>query len=232
MATVAELAEELALEAGEQYDDIDISAMFHNWVEQAVEDIYTLAPWFFKNALESLTTAASTRVYSLPATATHIRDMVVATAPAGDPTAAGEHITYAPVERLIARSKILTAEGRPLYWYFEGMSSTNQIQVAFQPVPDDVYVLDVPVLKAPPSLSGSSTIPVPPEYLNAIREKVRSLLKFSENDNESAGLKVQEFEKRVGILNERFQGRARGGSRMRVKGIKAQYQTPSTPGGD
>jgi hypothetical protein len=219
--TLNDLAQELAIEAGEQYDDIDVKAQFEDWVQQAVDAVYAVSPWFFRNITETVNTVAATATYTLGATTSKIRDIAYGTT----------HIVYAPIERLIARGKSLTASGTPAYWYFNGVDSSNQLKISFQPVPDAAYAITVHGVQRPADLSSGDTIPLPKEYLNAVRGKVRSLLAFSDKDYQSAAMFEQAFQQEVGLLSQQYAGLVRPPSRLRVKGSQAIYQSPDTPGG-
>jgi len=138
---------------------------------------------------------------------------------------------YAPIERLIARGKDLTLAGTPEYWYFSGLDSSNQLKISLQPVPNGVNTITVHGTARPVALASGDTIPLPQEYLNAVRAKVRSLLAFSDKDYNSVGLFEQQFQQLVGGLAHRYAGLVRPPSRLRVKGSQAAYQSPDTPGG-
>lgn len=219
--TKTQLAQELAIEAGEQFDDIDVKAQFEDWVGQAVDAVYAVSPWFFRNLTETVNTVGSTATYTLGANTSKIRDIALGTT----------HIVYAPIERLIARGKSLTVEGTPEYWYFSGVDASNQLQISFQPVPDGVHAITVHGVQRPADLAGADTIPLPKEYINACREKVRSLLAFSDKDFNSVQLFSQNFERLLQGLTEQYAGLVRPPSRLRVKGSQATYQSPNTPGG-
>jgi hypothetical protein len=219
--TKTELAQELAIEAGEQFDDIDVKSQFEEWVQQAVDAVYAVSPWFFRNSEETVVTVASTKTYTLAATTARVRDMAIGTT----------HIPYAPVERLIARGKSLSLTGQPEFWYFDGVDGSNQLKISFQPVPNSVYNVTVHGVMRPADLSSSSTIPLPKEYLNAVRSKIRMLLAMSDKDYNAAGIFEQSFQQQVGLLAEQFAGMVRPPSRLRAKAAQAVYQSPDTPGG-
>lgn len=219
--TKNQLAQELAIEAGEQFDDIDVKAQFEDWVQQAVDEIMSASPWFFRNVTETVNTVASTATYTLGASTSSIRDIAYGTT----------HIVYAPIERLIARGKSLTVTGTPEYWYFAGMDSSNQLKISFQPVPNAALAITVHGVARPVALASGDTIPLPHEYLNAVRAKVRSLLAFSDKDYQSAAMFEQGFQAALGRLAQQYAGLVRPPSRLRVKGSQATYQSPETPGG-
>lgn len=221
--TKNQLAQELAIEAGEQFDDLDVKLLFEDWVQQAVDAVYAVSPWFFRNVQEAVNTVDATVTYTLAATTAKIRDIALGTT----------HIVYAPIERLIARGKDLTAAAKdtPEYWYFAGVGANNELRISFQPVPDAVYAITVHGLQRPADLSSSSTIPLPKEYLNSVRVKVRSLLAFSDKDYNAGTLMEQEFNQLLQQLNEQYSGLVRPPSRLRVKATQAVYQSPDTPGG-
>lgn len=217
--TKNELAQELAVEAGEQFDDIDVKEQFESWVQQAVDSVYAVSPWFYRNSEETINTVASTKTYTLAAS--KIRDVAIGT----------KHIVYAPVERLISRQKNLALLGQPDYWYLDGLDASNQLKISFQPVPDAVYAVTVHGTQRPADLASGDTIPLPKEFLEAVRSKVRSLLAMSDKDYNAASIFAQQFEQQLGLLNENFSGMVRPPSRLAAKRSQAVYQSPDTPGG-
>jgi len=219
--TKNQLAQELAIEAGEQFDDIDVKSQFEDWVQQAVDGIISVSPWFFNNVVETFATANGTATYTLGASTSSIRDIAIGTT----------HIVYAPIERLIARGKDLSLAGTPEYWYFAGMDSSNQLKISLQPVPNSVATVTVHGTARPADLASGATIPLPQEYLNAVRAKVRALLAFSDKDYNAVGMFEQQYQQLVGGLAQRYAGLVRPPSRLRVKGSAATYQSPETPGG-
>lgn len=219
--TKNELAQELAVEAGEQYDDIDVKEQFEAWVQQAIDAVYAVSPWFYRNSEETVVTAASTKTYTLAAATSKIRDVAIGTT----------HIVYSPIERLIARGKDLSAAGPPVYWYFDGLDASNQLKISFQPVPSGVQNVTVFGIQRPADLASGDTIPLPKEFLNAVRLKVRSLLAMSDKDYNAAGIFEQQFGQQLGLLSENFAGMVRPPSRLAAKRTQAVYQSPETPGG-
>jgi hypothetical protein len=111
------------------------------------------------------------------------------------------------------------------------MDASNQLQISFQPVPNAVVAITVHGVQRPAALSSSSTIPLPDEYLNAVRDKVRSLLAFSDKDYNAAAMFEQSFQTQLAGLAAQYAGLVRPTSRLRVKGTQAVYQSPDTPGG-
>jgi hypothetical protein len=228
MATVADIAQELADEFGEEYTDTDVQAQFNIWVNEVVYEIITSGRWFFQNASEDLTLVASQKNYSLATTVSEVRDIRSKT---------GKRIAYIPVERLIARSKDLDATGVPTNWYIDGLGSNNEMVVSLWPVPSAAAVtsdspLKVYTLKRPVSLSATTTIPLPTEYERVLRDGVRSKVKFNDGDLEAAAWIRQQFETGLQLLNARFAPRPRAGSSMPVKQkIKQVAQSPSSPDG-
>lgn len=231
MPTKAQLAQDLAVEAGEQYDDIDIKEQFEEWVQWAVDEVYAGSPWFFRNASGDITTANGTKVYTLGSTVAQVRDMVVTGVPAGQESIDGRHIVYAPVERLIAHGNDLDEAGAPKYWYFAGVDSSTALKVAFQPVPNGIFTVTVHELQRPADLGSDDSIPLPKEYLTAVRDKVRFFLAMSDGRVQDAGVFQQGFAALMQQLAAQYSGLSRGPSRLRIKGVKAEYQSPSTPGG-
>jgi hypothetical protein len=225
----------MALEFGEEVTDLDIRDQFVQFSQEVFDDIITSGRWWHQNVTYNLTLVDSTSVYTLPVTISEVRDV----RRQGD----GVRVALTTVEQLIRRSEDLTQLlaqppgplHLPTHWFPAGAASDGALQIQVWPVPngDQTDLLNVYALKRPATLALTSTIPLPEEYINVARSGVRALVRYNENNLEAAALMFQRFDAKLRLLNGRFQGAPRAGSRMAAKrGLKITPQMPSAPGGD
>lgn len=229
MATVADIAQEMADEVGEEYTDDDVKTQFVIWVIETIEEIVTSGRWFFQNGSESVTLVATQKDYSLTAAVSEVRDI--------RSPGTKKRIAYIPVERLIARAKDLDLPGTPTNWYIDSLGSSNEMKISLWPVPDAASVtaespIKVYTLKRPTALTETSTIPMPEEYIRVLREGVRSKVKFNDGNMEATAYADSKFKAGLALLNARFAPRPRRGSDMPVKQkIKQIAQSTASPDG-
>lgn len=229
MATVDSLASDLATEFGEEYTDIDIATQFQNWVIEVIEEIVTSGRWFFQNDSQTLALVASTRVYSLDADVSEVRQVY-------DPTNK-VRVAYAPVERLVAHGNGIDDEGnQPTHWYMEGIGSNQEIKIGLYPVPSAAAVAAIPNLTIhtalrPAALASTSTIPLPEEYIRVAKDGVRAKIRFSDGDINGFQLMDRRFTEGLQLLNARFHARPKQPGRLPVQAFKSQSQSPGTAEG-
>jgi hypothetical protein len=219
----------MANEFGEEYSDIDIATQFQNWVIEVVEEIITSGRWFFQNDSESVALADGTRVYSVSADVSEIRQMYD---PVND-----VRIAYAPIERLVALGKGLADEGaQPTNWYIEGLGSSQEIQIGLYPVPNAAAVAAIPNITAyttlrPAAMTSASTIALPEEYIRVAKDGIRAKVKFSDGDVNAYQLMDNRFAQGLQLLNARFHARPSAPTTLPVGKFKDQSQSPGTPEG-
>lgn len=229
--TLDQLASEMALEFGEAYSDLDVSMQFQAWTNEAINEVYSAARWFFKNQKVQIDPVMNQAEYTLPATVSQVRDVQV--------PATGLRIAFAPVERLIARGYNLALPGTPKAWYISGVGTGSALKISFWPVPDIDFInaivanpkIDVHAIKRPSTLQQTDEIPLPEEYLRVVREGIRSRVKYNDNDFNGAEFSRKLFEAGLADLNRTFHGPEKGGSDLRVKMLHATRQQPSAPEG-
>ncbi|MHA2242987.1 MAG: phage adaptor protein [Candidatus Thorarchaeota archaeon] len=207
--TVNALAQEIATEFGEEYTDQDVADQFRTWVKEVVRRVIASGRWFSQNAVDDITTVASTATYTLDSTTSEVKAIRL--------TATDKPIIYTPVERLIAKDYNLETTGPPTNWWIDSLDASQNIVIRFYPVPDAVYDIDAHVLKRPPTLGDSDSIPLPIEYIDVVRDGVRWKVRYNENNLEAAGLALQEFKEGIMILNAKFGSQPRQGSNLPVK---------------
>jgi hypothetical protein len=222
--TVNALAQEVATEFGEEWTDQDIADQFRTWVKEVVRRVITSGRWFSQNAIDDITTVASTATHTLDATTSEVKAMRL--------TATDKPIIYTPVERLIAKDYNLETTGTPPNWWIDSLDASQNIVVRFYPVPDAAYDIDAHVLKRPVTLGDTDNIPLPEEYLDVVRDGVRWKVRFNENNLEAAALMLQEFKEGIMILNAKFGSQPREASALPVKRkLKQVHQSSATNDG-
>ncbi len=229
MATVDDVAADIATEFGEEFSDLDIKAQFRTWVSEVFEEVYASGRWFFQNDTQNVTLSDGVKDYSMDTDVAEVRDM-------RDPND-NVRVEYAPVERLIARGKDLLLEGTPSNWYIDSLGTNQEIKISLWPVPDADAVADISALVAytllrPPALGGSDTIPLPTEYIRVMKDALRAKVKFSDGDLDGHQVARQLFTDGLLLLNARFHGKPRQGSTLPVKlKLKQTHQSPATADG-
>ncbi len=229
MATVDDVAADIATEFGEEFSDLDIKEQFRTWVGEIFEEVYASGRWFFQNDSQDVTLVLSQKDYSLNATVAEVRDV-------RDPDD-NVRVEYAPVERLIARGKDLLIAGLPTNWYIDSLGVNQEIVISLWPVPNQAAVDDIVALKAytllrPPALGGATTIPIPTEYIRVMKDGIRAKVKFSDGDLDGHQVARETFQDGLLLLNARFHGKPRPGSSLPVKlKLKQTHQSPATADG-
>ncbi len=228
MATVADIAQEMADEFGEEYTDDDVKNQFVIWVIETVEEIVTSGRWFFQNSSEDVTLVIAQKDYSLTAAVSEVRDI--------RSPGTKKRIAYIPVERLIARAKDLDLAGTPTNWYIDSLGSSNEMKISLWPVPDSAAVtaespIKVFTLLRPTALTETSTIPMPEEYIRVCREGVRAKVRYNDGSLEASAYARQQFKEGLSLLNARFAPRPRKGSSMPIK-VKIEQTAQSNPSPD
>jgi hypothetical protein len=229
VATVDDVASDIATEFGEEFSDLDIKEQFRTWVSEVFEEVYASGRWFFQNDTQDITLSDGVKDYSMNADVAEVRDM-------RDPND-NVRVEYVPVERLIARGKDLLLEGTPSNWYIDSIGVNQEIIVSLWPVPDAaataaITALTAYTLKRPPALGGSDTIPIPREYIRVMKDAIRAKVKFSDGDLDGNQVARQMFQDGLLMLNARFHGKPRQGSTLPVKlKLKQTHQMPAVADG-
>ncbi len=229
MATVDDVASDIATEFGEEFSDLDIKAQFRLWVSEVFEEVFASGRWFFQNDSQSISLSAGVKDYALDADVAEVRDI-------RDPND-NVRVEYAPVERLIARGKDLLLAGTPTNWYIDSLGTNQEIKVSLWPVPDADAVAAITALTAytlmrPPALGGTDTIPIPREYIRVMKDGIRAKVKFSDGDLDGNQVARQMFQDGLLMLNARFHGKPRQGSTLPVKlKLKQTHQAPAVADG-
>jgi len=229
LTTVAEIAEEIAGEFGENYSgDSDIADQYDKWVIQAARYIFRSAPWFFANEQDTINLIAGTRVYALSSTVASVK--VITYSGATNP------ITYAEADLIVEHNNDLYATGTPRHFYYEGLGSSQEVEIGLWPVPNAAFVTAQSTLTAlvhnrPPSLNSGTTLDMPPEYVDLLHNYVRGMTKLTDGDTQTAQAMYAQFVQEVGVLNNRALSKRGSGSEMPAAAKKVTVaQAPESVG--
>ena len=222
--TVTTLANELATEMGEEYNDLDVSEQYITWVKEVVRQVYAAGRWSSANAVETVSLATDTPSYTLASTTSEVKSVRI---PSTDAV-----VVYTPVERLISRGKDLESSGLPTNWWYDGLDSATELKSRVWPVPaaaQNGVDLQLWSQKRPPILGDSDTIPLPDEFVDVCRDGVRAKARAAENNLDGAMLAKQDYIQGLQLLGARFQAPPKIGSTMAAKRkLRAIHQAPAS----
>ena len=225
--TLSDLASEVSVEFGEDYTDTDVADQYVAWGNESYQEIIGSGRWYLSNKEETFTLSNGVSVYSMPVGVAEIVQL--------SNKSTNLPISYIPMERLVARKKNLDASGAPTNWWYDGFDgTTKQLKVRVYPVPgagNDSDVIRTNTLQSPAVLAATDEIPLPNEYLHIMRNGIRSKQKFSDGDLEGATAARGLFTNGLGLLNQRYSGAPKQGSRINAKRrLRAVEQAPAAAG--
>lgn len=196
--TVNDVATDVMIEVGENTGDATLVLQFERWVSNAFQRIGITLDWKFNRPTETFVTAASTAEYSLTSTlADDIRGMRIS----GD----DDPIFYKEERELYERGVDLEQEGRPMYFWFREYDKTNEVlKIAFWPIPDQIFSIDVMMRAAPGTLVSADELPYPREFVQAIEARVKYLYYMNEEKVEVAIAFKRDFDEIMMFLVNRF----------------------------
>lgn len=160
MLTKTELITQMTYELGDGQNTTADTTVYGRWVDEAVQVIWNNWKWKEKYITSTLDLTQGTRVYAVPTTFSAITSVNEAD---------GTRIPFLDRRDLNERDYDLTEEGDPRLWYWD-----DQRQVAFYPVPDtDVTYTLYGLLKPDAELASEVELPLPEEFIPALREFLR-----------------------------------------------------------
>jgi hypothetical protein len=229
--TLGELAEEVAVELGEQYTDSDIAAQYLKWAQQTYEEIVGDGRWVMRNATQGFLTTESVSEYELDSTVSEIRTLY--RVPYIFESFAPREIAYLAVEslvaRLVERGLDINAQGAPQFWHYAAPATNGNHRITLYPEPDTIYSIRAEVVTKPEILTSTSTIPLPADFNGVLKDGVRKRALMNDKDVEGAKAYHTMFADGLRLLRMRFTLPDRGGSRLRAKRRPAARQSPGTP---
>jgi hypothetical protein len=195
--TVNDVAVDLMTEVGEDTGDAALVLQFERWVSNAFQRIGITLDWKFNRPTEQITTAASTQEYSL--TDTKVDDIRAMRINGDD-----DPLFYKEERELFERGVNMEQESRPMYYWFREYDKTNEVlKVAFWPVPDAIYTIDVLERAAPGTLASADELPYPREFVQGIEARVKYLYYMNEEKVEIAVTHKRDFDEVMGLLVKR-----------------------------
>lgn len=234
MASPTTVAEELALEFGEQFSDTDIADQYIRWVKEKFQEISLTSRLFFKNAEHALTLTPSTHTYTLNATVAEPRVIYMygsgaSEAAATDPTNIGftavkKRVNYMPIERLTARGANLNETGTPKAFYIIGYDANVAMKIRVWPVPSTYFGATVYATDRPATLADDATIPLPEEYIVALKNGVRAMVYTNDGNAQQAQMAEEKYVQLLATLNARFSGPPPRPSNLKIKNLRGAHQ--------
>lgn len=174
MATVAQIAEEVATELGEAYGNPDIALQFERWVADATAEFWDSEEWLFTMGAYTLPAIQGEPSTILPAEVGAVRLVI--------DTTTGEPLEGTTRETLVRRCADLTDEGEPESWFIEGIDASGLI-LRLWPVPSADRDYEVQYTKLCPTLDeADDSLPVPVDVVRALKHAVRA--RYHENADE------------------------------------------------
>lgn len=235
--TLGEMAQSIAQEYGEFYEDPEVKDQFLRWAVEAYQEVYGSGPWYFRNRTVETDTDVGTGRISIATVFGPIR-LVTVRSVAGSPPAeytalVGRPIIYVPVERIVARpgTNIYTDLGPPKFWFYQEASPTGPNTV-FQiyPAPEYELGLDLHTMDSTPAISENFDLALPPEFLPLVAYAIRRRVLQNDGNKEMAAVFQAEYDRLHNQLLLSFTGPMGESSRLPVKRIKAVHQAPLAQG--
>lgn len=198
MATVASVIDELSSELGEIGGDADTEYVFLNWIKDTIADILLSGEWFFVASSFNLETDSGVSVYNMPTDLGDIKAIQ------RDDT--GQKLVYTRIESLAKATEKIggTDTGAPVYWLYHTMDG-GVVKIRLYPTPDAAYDLTIYYEKADPALTAvSDTIPLPPDFIPVLKDKVRYLY-YTQVGHEGATAFLSSFLNGLNRLRNRYE---------------------------
>lgn len=193
--TIATLADTIATQLGEPYQNLDIRELFDAWVLEVIVEIAQEAPWPFLLTVDTIPTVATQADYTLDAGAGDV--LAVQRADTHD------ELTRTSYAEMVRLGRDLSMGGYPSAWYPNGMSG-NQPIISVWPVPSSVINLEVIRSLASTALTRASTFPFPEDLVPLVREGVRQLYREHIQDFQGADRSQMAYTNALGRAKTRY----------------------------
>lgn len=203
------------LELDVQADVQGFTTQFENWINEALSQIASRANWRFFQLTTPLNTQVALAVYPLPVGVKEIRQM--------------RHIlTNEPVEftdqpTLAFHGIDLEQQDKPRAWMTEGStvdgSGNVQYTIRLWPVPNAIYNLEFTALTHPGNIASGAHLPVQPQYIEVIRDRVRAFHWARLKEWEGSNAHYVRFRDNLNNLVEREERKYARRSRLRRRDI-------------
>ena len=214
MKTKDQLAEEVAVEVGEDWADAAVKAQFRKWVDWAYRRVLHLGRLPRQAATHTITLATGVATYSVDL---GILDIRVAQGVSGSTLL---NLAYEPLTGIVRKKqRNLLDTGKPVLWEWEGYDTgTLKRKIRVWPVPSSSYggvTITLYTFDAAVDLANGDTIPADEPLLDVIHDGVRyqhaldtgvpAMIQARRTDFVELGLQP---------LGQRYVAPGRGGSRL------------------
>lgn len=236
--TLGEMAQSIAQEYGEFYEDPEVKDQYLRWTNESYKEVFGSAPWHFRNTNTNASLSSElTDVVPVNITGNGPITVVLfagAVTPGGPYDGKeGTPLTYVPVERLVARpgTKLGIDIGFPKYWWYDAWNTVSESPtVRVYPRPGEIVEFLFYGLLGPQDLGEDSTLSIPEEFTPLVAYGVRR--RVLQNDQNFAGAKSmeEEYAKLYKQLLLSWTGPMGEPSRLPAKRIKAVHQAPMAQG--
>jgi len=198
MPTLLALANKYTREWGEPVSDTETLNQVKEWIQDGYKEIASERDWDFLRRTDTIETVASTRVYSLSASASEVTYGRIVTT--DDP------VEYIPKEGLVKRGLDLEQTGAyPTFFYNEGYDEVNGVnQIGLWPIPIGIVSIEFEENRRAEELSDTSMMPLPSELLSALKYYVRAEQARDDKDFEEYDRELARFYKTVNSRKKRF----------------------------
>jgi len=213
--TVNQLALEMMLELDVQADVQGFTTQFEAWINDSLSQIASRANWRFFQVTSPLNTVATQAVYSLPIGVKEIRQM--------RHVVTNEPVEFKPQPTLAYHGLDLELPGKPTVWTPEGSTVDGSGNVLYTirlwPVPNDIFNLEFTALYHPEAIASGSHLPVQPQYIEIIRDRVRAFHYARLKEWEGSNLHYVRFRDNLQNLVEMEQRKPANRTRLQVRDI-------------
>ena len=219
--TLNDFSNGLSDEAGEDFTDAGVAALFKAWVKEAYIRTASSARFLWQNESFAQATTSSVAEYTLDATVAEIKAI--------RNISTEMHIGYTTEETLSRLGTDFEATGSPTHWFYSGIDATSTaLKITFVPVPDATYNLDIRALIRAVTLGDATIIPLPVEFVEIMRDYVRSMYQLNDDRTQLSQLSMQSYQQALFAMIQRYTSVRSASSGLRMKrNLQGAQQGPA-----
>lgn len=217
------LIEELALEFGENPQELDVVGALLGFVRDAIQEVNLAGEWQHTKLSYSFETDASVSAVSLPE--------AVAEIIAIQRTSTGRPLTYVDLETLTNGQLILANEGEPAYWNYKNQTD-GVPTLRLYPTPDDGYTYVVYYESHEHDLATEdSTLSLPHSFIPVLKHGIREMYYAAAQDSRQADRYNKKYRDGIATLRSRHEHIRRDEQGLQRNDIDGttQWPTPQFP---
>ncbi len=198
MTSIDSLAESLADDNGENYADPDINRSYKRWVRESVEELWYVYSWSFRKTPFTVTTAPGAATYTVPIGVDHIVSFRY--------NSQGRTLEHRTDRDITAMGINVQTSGIPWIWTWAGYDDSVPPlrQIRLIPVPDAEYEYPAVGLTDIREFSDSDPIPLPFDFMFALRSLSRSRVLENMDDAKGAEQKMEQYKGHLNTLKDRY----------------------------